>query len=717
MGESPAISGGAWFGIGIGAVVVIAIVGWLIGRYIDKRKIQRHQKLKEVDAVKGKDGDALSTRELGMKDLEAGYSKSAGQSRPSSPAPSYFLSPSTTVVNWTDKGSFASHSASSSLTDISGIANPSRALVGGQKHKPSPLRTEPFDRSFHGHLHQNASASSVGGIGGAYMPPLPSPLSMRSVSPSGSTRSKTWVSPLDVHFSRPTTPTVSSRPISYLPRLNFPENLLDQTGLLTPPPSASFSGAKSGVESTFGSGTSQSHKGAEPQAKSPTSTPSNPFEPSRGRSTSGSIFHRDDELPERPLTAENAYDQHGPISTLPQIFNLANDPDLFPEDDLPWKSENSERAVIRDSIVSKQHVSIFEPLNYSRDLPGSPKSHSYARSVVALSICSPEAPAHEHTRSNLNHTRIHSRSQSSENRSHSPSTSRSTSHVHPRSTSVHSVTETRNSPRQHSGRISMGREHDEQQRSRGGDQMHHDNRSGSVQGLAVDFDFDYPLESPFSNSHAVPFSMHSKSSSYSSLGSATHTVGMNKTHKKHQQPSQLASLAPPTIIDKDRLSVANSLAIDKERLSIAMSLARVRSASDASQSSIGDFYDAYYRQSIAAQRASSTSTQSQTLSQIRMSRSGSESLVVGKYESGQWPIAEAAGAARRQAPPPPGRREAMVNPEFHLPFGKRRPPVLDLGPLSGGLGVSRTISGLPSPGPSSESPVIGRYASNFYNPL
>lgn len=543
------------------------------------------------------------------------------------------------------------------------------------------------------HLHQSTYTSSVDGTRSVNMPPLPSP--------------------------SPITPAVTSRPISYLPRLKFPDNILSKTELLTPPPAASYVGAKPQARPLFGSKILELSSAAETRTEPPTSTVLSQLEPSRDETTSEFVFNEHNELADRHSTATSANGRQSSFSTSSQVFSVADDLKLFPEDDLTWQSGNSERAIIRDSVVSKQRVSIFQPLHDSQDLPGSSQRHSHTQSVTALSTYSPEAPAHGHTKSNLYHTRTRSRSQSNGSGVHSPSTSISRSNSHPQSTSAHDITRTRDSHHQRSD-ISTEQDKGPQPRTRGGDQTDYNNKSNLGQGLSVDdFDFDYPFESPFSNSHAVPFSIHSKTSSYSSVESAAYNGGGNKTPKTPQQPSHLSSLIPPTAIDKDRLSVATSLAtyIDKERQSVAMSLARVRSASDASQSSIGDFYDSYYRQSVATYRASNISTHVEAPLQPITSRRRSESLVRGQYESGQWPIPETAEATQKAASPSPSNQDTIVNPMFHLPFGKRRPPLLDLGKLGGGLGASRTIAGLPSPGPSSESPVIGRYASNLQNPF
>jgi hypothetical protein len=114
-----------------------------------------------------------------------------------------------------------------------------------------------------------------------------------------------------------------------------------------------------------------------------------------------------------------------------------------------------------------------------------------------------------------------------------------------------------------------------------------------VQGRAVDF--DNPRESPFSNSNAI--SNHSASSSESSIDT--------RRIPKHEPSSvpklELFGLAVP---EPDRLSVNVAAGIRD-----STATGRNRSASEASTNSIGDFYDAYYRNSIMAQRASQIQAQ------------------------------------------------------------------------------------------------------------
>jgi hypothetical protein len=104
-------------------------------------------------------------------------------------------------------------------------------------------------------------------------------------------------------------------------------------------------------------------------------------------------------------------------------------------------------------------------------------------------------------------------------------------------------------------------------------------------------DFDHPRESPFSNSNAI--SNHSASSSDSSID----TRRVPKREPPRVPKLELFGLSVP---EPDRLSVNVAAAGVRD----STTTGRNRSASEASTNSIGDFYDAYYRNSIMAQRAS-----------------------------------------------------------------------------------------------------------------
>jgi hypothetical protein len=147
-------------------------------------RLKKNTKIAEMEAAMqstDKDKPARPGKRLGEGDLfgvralEHGYFGGVAQSRPSSPTPSYRLAPNATLVDWGKAPKPGS--SSSSLADYPSSRNGSVSSlpmsISQQKHKPSPLRLQPSDLEQSG--RRNHDPASVGGIGGTYMPPLPSP--------------------------------------------------------------------------------------------------------------------------------------------------------------------------------------------------------------------------------------------------------------------------------------------------------------------------------------------------------------------------------------------------------------------------------------------------------------------------------------------------------------------------------------------------------------
>jgi hypothetical protein len=200
-----------------------------------------------------------------------------------------------------------------------------------------------------------------------------------------------------------------------------------------------------------------------------------------------------------------------------------------------------------------------------------------------------------------------------------------------------------------------------------------------VQGRAVDF--DHPRESPFSNSNAVSGSgnekgeRHSVNSSVSTTFSTFSSIYVEtRAHVKSEERKEW-ELIPPR---NQRLEL--DLRIDSERLSVnpLMPSARGRSASEVSQVSIGDFYDAYYRQSILAHRAS-VASQTQAID-VKMAGAGTELLNLANGGNGNGGLGMGGG---------------------------KRPPPMNFSRGGAGIGLKPpgTIVELPSP---LESPVLGK---------
>lgn len=560
----------------------------------DKEKLVRQQK-------KLGEGDLF-----GVRALEHGYFGGVAQSRPGSSASSYRLAPNATLVDWGKAPKPGS--SSSSLVDYPSSRNGSVSSLPmsiNQKHKPSPLRLQPSDAELSG--RRNHDPASVGGIGGAYMPPLPSPRYNRSVTPcSDSGKPDGWVNPLDVHFTRPSTP-VSPRPTSYLPKMTFPDDII-KSALIVPTPNGSLAGPKSEQASIISSEVSVPAPAPapalvpapaqaapeSPRKQSPTFSIF-PQMPSRAAGQSGrSIFPATDDSPRPPSRRspkEGKFNFNVPPVPLdnlpPQMATI--DPNQFPQDTRRW---NPGSPIIRDSIVSKQRVSVYRPTRAVEQPQSATKPRHRSHSVAASSIYSTRTSIVDEPQDSLptSHTRSSSRDTTGRNRSRSS---------HKRASSAQSLSRTQDSLRRHSRKQSTDTLRTDKRRSRQRDQLHFDptqsqtfrTRAGSVQGRTVDF--DHPRESPFSNANAI--STHSVASSISSTSSTS------SLRLKAPQPlSQSHEIQEDPIPQVPVLNIGNG-ADDRFRVSYA---GRNRSASEASQGSIGEFYDAYYRQSIMAQRQS-----------------------------------------------------------------------------------------------------------------
>jgi hypothetical protein len=572
-------------------------------------RLEKNTKIAEMEAaMKSTDKEKLVRREkklgegdlFGVRALEHGYFGGVAQSRPSSPTPSYRLAPNTALVDWSKAPKPGS--SSSSLVDYPSSRNGSVSSlpmsINLQKHKPSPLRLQPSDAELNG--RRNHDPASVGGMGGAYLPPLPSPRFNRSVTPcSDSGKPDGWVNPLDVHFTRPSTPVSSSRPTSYLPKMDFPDDII-KSALLVPTPDGSVAGPKSEQASIISSEVSvpapapapASAAPESPRKQSPTFTIF-PQMPSRAARQSGrSIFPANDD-PQRPPSrrspTESKFDFQVPpvpLDNLPPQMATIN-PNQFPQDTRKW---NPGSPIIRDSIVSKQRVSVYRPAHAVGEPQSAAKPRNRPHSVAASSIYSTRTSIVDEPQDDLpkSHTRSSSRDTAGRDRSRSS---------HKRSSSAHSLSRTQDSLRRHSRKQSTDTLRSDKRRSRQRDQLHFDptqalrTRAGSVQGRTIDF--DHPRESPFSNANAI--STHSTTSSISSTSSSSSL--------KLKAPLPSHEIQEDPIPQVPTLNIFN-LAPGPDRFSLAGFSGRNRSASEASQGSIGEFYDAYYRQSIMAQRQS-----------------------------------------------------------------------------------------------------------------
>ncbi|CAG8974554.1 hypothetical protein HYALB_00005827 [Hymenoscyphus albidus] len=536
------------FAIVLGCLIAATFIAGFIKVCYNKRRLTKHEKLDELKlkgkGPKGADQEMLNTRETDEGDLFGVRALEAGYF--GGVAQSRPSSPAGSRINsyvLTPNGENSANSITSDLPLSPGIQAPKAT-----KPKPSPLRLQPTDPNFR--------PPSAGGKSPSYMP-----LSGLSKSPSSATQqgapAQDWVSPIDARLEQtpqPTSPASiasSQRPKSYLPKLNFPENKEPD---VDPAPEASK--VKERVIEVRSPTTSIA-------PGSPNSTYQQYIPTRAGRSPARSMFptesHRDRSSSRNRGTKEDR--SESPARGAKQSSPLAMDNDHLPEHNPEW---DNERPVIRDSIVSKKGVSVTTPTETTFL-----QAKNSNRKSDASSVYSTTNGADWNAREQGAKVKEGSRGRTNSN-SPSRSRSRSKSLAGARN-SIRQSSHQRNDSSKSSHRISRDR-----------DQIHYDptpqsrNRSGSVHGRAVDF--NQPRASPFSKATATPPS-HSHSTSVTSFGPRKPSLGLG-----------LLSAAPPATQDKDRLSV--------------MSTARGRSDSDASQASMGDFYDAYYRQSTISHRAS-----------------------------------------------------------------------------------------------------------------
>jgi hypothetical protein len=109
--------------------------------------------------------------------------------------------------------------------------------------------------------------------------------------------------------------------------------------------------------------------------------------------------------------------------------------------------------------------------------------------------------------------------------------------------------------------------------------------------------FDHPRDSPFARNHSLA------PSARSSISVSTTTTDI---------PPRAFPKPPTSAMGGESLLGVGP--VDPDRLSVATARSRGRSASEASMNSgFGDFYDAYYRSSILAGRASRTASRGSSM--------------------------------------------------------------------------------------------------------
>jgi len=223
-----------WHRISVGGLLVVATSAWIVKRFVTNRRTKKSPNLKNAQRpMQMNSRENLVDKKFEERDasLERGHSRRMSQLRSNSPAPSYVLSPAVAVVNWSNSKSIPS--ASSSITELPRSSDGSDILLPAMAKNPSLLRHNPSD------VQLNSNIAMATSLGGSYLPPEPPPRSALHLTNSPATSN--LVSPLEVHFSRPTThQRVSSRPPSYSAQV-LPEQA--KIALLVPTPSRSVSGA------------------------------------------------------------------------------------------------------------------------------------------------------------------------------------------------------------------------------------------------------------------------------------------------------------------------------------------------------------------------------------------------------------------------------------------------------------------------------------------
>jgi hypothetical protein len=476
--------------------------------------------------------------------LDSGYFGDSPQPRPISAAPAYVVSPQTSMHDWSqEKRRDSSASPVSAITVL-----PSYPL--SVRKKPPPLSLQPSPDEFSGR-HNDISVTNFVTAGGSYLPgtylaPLPSPLSGRSYISDSSEATSGWVSPLEAYFSRPVSPILSSapRPTSYLPRLQFPEQIA-QTGLFMSTIPDSVGRAESIVASIVNSETasipslpSTEHR----QLRDVSSTPT--FCPSRigGPRT---IFPRgnEDDLP-GPSQKRNTSWRRCHAPPKPHVAEMAQ-----LDENSQWKSDST---APQSSVTNTRLVSVYQ----SRALgifPAEPtETKAPARPRIPSSIYSVKAPMLYEEASHLSNVLSNSVQASEPRRkSYTSSSRRSSRTTNYTARSGDELATNLSNPSADSGK----------RRSREQDHSNYDpsdlHSRGSVQGWTLNFD-KLP---PVSNSVSTPENLFTLSETPSLI-----------SHRHRPLPNRFLE---PKFRDK--------------------TLKRHRPSR--SKDSIGDLYDAYFQPS------------------------------------------------------------------------------------------------------------------------
>jgi len=303
------------------------------------------------------------------------------QYRSHSPAPSYVLSPTTSTPKWNQTRDGTMGMLSNSCSIVALPTTPQKV-----KSKPSPLRSQLSDAELNERL-SHGPGTGFGDAGGDYFPLLATPRTPLSAGTANAAPQTGWVSPLDVHFIRPSTPGSAASSVYRFP---FPDdagkgNLLSPASATaisrprnnsgsssihspitpSPAPKISLVNAAEGAQTLSAWGGATDPRYPEVARASPTFSPfpyqshSKPQEP-RFDFSSDSVDDRSASRGSPKKTSK--YTQSSQTTPTPRNFHTHpsefDDPSTLPEDD--------NIDVIRHSVVSKRTVSVHPALHSPR---------------------------------------------------------------------------------------------------------------------------------------------------------------------------------------------------------------------------------------------------------------------------------------------------------------------------------------------------------------
>ncbi|CAL3970782.1 unnamed protein product [Diplocarpon coronariae] len=492
------------FGIILGSLIVLIFLAGFIKLQLNKRRLTQQIKKAALEIAGKTDEETFVGKKIdegdlfGVRALEYGYFGGVSQTRSSSSTPLYVLSPSTTVVDWEETGHLTNSSASSSVLGNAQSPAPSTNLY--TTRDPSPQRLEPSDaeRDAGG---PKLDASIAGGKGGSYMPPLPSPGSLKYTSTTNSSfeegQTPAWIFPLDVQLGRNS--TARSRPVSYLPNVELTGEI-EKARLAVPsrPPRGS-------PKSAFPPG----DDGSRPSSRmspiitdfTPKKLPLDHLAPYMTIVDPSNFPFPQDTRNWNPNSLVSGTSKQSQLDISPPAFSEV----IYSDNKIP---PGSSISMLSESIVSKQGAWITRPGDFREISPDALKSLN-RHNVVGSNMYSTRNPILEYHKDNS----------TAQSRARQRSRSRSTAHK--RNKSSISLARTQDSLRRHSRKLS----HDAKRRSRDRDAIYYDlalsnrTRAGSVQSRTAEL--GQARESPFSDAYVIQHSHDTSVCSSSSRKSSS----------------------------------------------------------------------------------------------------------------------------------------------------------------------------------------------------